>query len=220
LVEQVYRDEPFANRGWFEKVNATEINSLIGRAQNQAVPEVERRQAFGQVTEHAYGNVLQLAASLTGSEEDAQDVTQEAFRKAWKYIHSFRGDSLFSTWLYQVTINTAKSFRQQRTRRQQIEELGVFGLHVVKDSIQPVFDPADTSPDNDPEKQLEATILHSRLEAALGSIPTKLRAVVVLKEVQDLSHAQIAERLNISESAAKVRLHRARKALRRAVFDT
>ena len=76
----------------------------------------------------------------------------------------------------------------------------------------------DTHPDRDPEAQADAALLRQRLEAAIADLPPRLRAVVVLRDVYDLGHAEIAEELGITESAAKVRLHRARRKLRGVVF--
>mgnify|MGYP003831238033 CR=1 FL=1 len=76
----------------------------------------------------------------------------------------------------------------------------------------------DPKPEHDPAAAADATLLRERLEAAVAELPPRLRAVVVLRDIYDLSHAEIAQQLAISESAAKVRLHRARRRLRAEVF--
>ena len=77
---------------------------------------------------------------------------------------------------------------------------------------------ADLAPESDPEMMADAGLLRARLESAVAELPPRLRAVVVLRDIYDLNHAEIAEELGISESAAKVRLHRARRKLRSQVF--
>ncbi len=77
---------------------------------------------------------------------------------------------------------------------------------------------ADTHPENDPDAAASAAMLRSRLDEAVAGLPPRLRAVVVLRDIYDLNHAEVAEQLGISESAAKVRLHRARRRLRTEVF--
>ena len=146
-----------------------------------------------------------LAYRLTGDEEDARDVVQEAYFRAYKGLGRFRGDAQFSTWMYRITANCASTQlgRRRRHRHDELhEDLAV----------------ADERPSADPELQLEAVGLRSRVQAALAELPPKLRAVVVLRDIYDLPHEAIAAELGISESAAKVRLHRARKKLREQVL--
>jgi RNA polymerase sigma-70 factor (ECF subfamily) len=132
-------------------------------------------------------------------------VVQEAYLRAFKSIGRFRGDAQFTTWLYRITANCASTHLGRR-RRHRHDELGE------------EVDVPDTSPDHDPAAMASATMLRDRLEAAVAELPPRLRAVVVLRDIYDLNHAQIAEELGITESAAKVRLHRARRRLRTQVF--
>lgn len=161
--------------------------------------------AFEELVRATYAETYTLARRLTGNEEDASDVVQEAYLRAYRGLHRFRGDAQFSTWLYRITANCASSHMGRRSRRR---------TEALPDDAAVV----DVSPDRDPSARAEATLLRDQVEEALAALPPKLRAVVVLRDVYDLPHEAIAAELGISESAAKVRLHRARRQLRDRVF--
>jgi len=152
-----------------------------------------------------YAGTYTLAYRLTGDEEDASDVVQEAYLRAFRGLRRFRGDARFTTWLYRITANCASTqmTRRNRHRHEELEE----------DSGVP-----DRRPEVDPEAMAEGSALHDRVEAALEELPPRLRAVVVLRDVYDMPHEAIAAELGISEAAAKVRLHRARRRLREQLF--
>jgi len=163
------------------------------------------RGAFDELVRRTYSDTYTLALRLLGNPEDARDVTQETYLRAFRSMPNFRGDAQFSTWLYRITANCASSHlgRRARHRHEELtEELSV----------------ADVDPTRDPEARGEAGALRAELVLALRRLPPKLRAVVVLRDIYDMPHAEIAEELAISESAAKVRLHRARRRLREELF--
>lgn len=163
------------------------------------------REAFDELVRVTYADTYTLALRLTGNEEDARDVVQEAYFRAFRGLKRFRGDAQFSTWMYRITANCANTHLGRRNKHRHEELL---------DSA-PV---ADERPSSDPQLQNEATALRHRLTAALETLPPKLRQVVVLRDIYDLPHEAIAAELGISETAAKVRLHRARKKLREDLF--
>ncbi|MGI9032866.1 MAG: RNA polymerase sigma factor [Acidimicrobiales bacterium] len=163
------------------------------------------RSAFEQLVRSTYADAYTLAYRLTGNEDDARDVVQEAYERAYKAIKRFRGDSRFSTWMYRITANCASTLLVRRTRASH-DELS------LDEAV------ADSRPEADPEAMAEAGFVRDRLTAALADLPPRLRAVVVLRDVYDLPHEAIAAELGISEEAAKVRLHRARRKLRERLF--
>ena len=165
------------------------------------------REAFDELVRVTSRDTYTLAYRLVGNEEDARDVVQEAYLRAYKGIGKFRGDAQFSTWLYRITANCANTHLSKRRRHVHDE---------LSDDAQSYL--ADQNPERDPQASLSATSLRDRLTVALDELPPKLRAVVVLRDVYDLPHEAIASELGISETAAKVRLHRARRKLREAVF--
>jgi RNA polymerase sigma-70 factor, ECF subfamily len=162
--------------------------------------------AFDELVRMTYVDTYTLAVRLTGNEEDAADVVQEAYLRAWKAIARFRGDSRFSTWMYRITANAAYTHigRRRRARTEPLDEL---------------LEPIEEAVAARPEPAAESAALLAQLAEAVGELPPKLRAVVVLKDVYGLAHDEIAEELGISVTAAKVRLHRGRKRLREMLFD-
>lgn len=163
------------------------------------------REAFDELVRETFADTYTLAFRLVGHEEDARDVVQEAYLRAYRGLGNFRGDAQFTTWLYRITANCASTYLGKR-RRHRHEEMPV-------DDLMP-----DTHFVGDPAANSEASALRGELNVALQELPPKLRTVVVLRDVYDLPHEAIAEELGISESAAKVRLHRARRQLRERLF--
>ena len=171
-----------------------------------AAAQTGDRAAFEGLVRATQADVYTLALRLTGDEEDARDVTQEAYLRAYKGLARFRGDAQFSTWMYRITANCANTHLAKRHKHR----------HEVLDEANPV---ADDRPANDPQLQADATALRHRVTAALEDLPPKLRQVVVLRDIYDLPHEAIAEELGISVAAAKVRLHRARRKLRDTLYE-
>ena len=157
--------------------------------------------AFDALVRATYVDTYTLAHRLTGDDEDARDVTQETYLRAYRGLRRFRGDAQFTTWLYRITTNCASTHLGRRSRHRHEE------LH---DDL-PVD---DLRPASDPVGRAEHGALRERVGHALRALPPRLRAVVVLRDIYDLPHEAIAAELGISESAAKVRLHRARRKLR------
>jgi RNA polymerase sigma-70 factor, ECF subfamily len=164
------------------------------------------RDAFDELVRRTYVDTYTLALRLTSHEEDARDVVQEAYLRAWKGLHRFRGDSQFSTWLYRITANTAFTLLQKRRRHRTAR-------------LDEIDEPLETTPDSSPEIVAEARSGLDDLAAALGRLPAGLRQVIVLKDVYGLTHEAIAQETGISVAAAKVRLHRGRKRLRDLLYD-
>jgi RNA polymerase sigma-70 factor, ECF subfamily len=165
------------------------------------------RQAFDELVRRTYVETYTLAMRLTAHEEDARDVVQETYLRAWRGLGSFRGDAQFTTWLYRITANTAYTTVKRR-RRHRADALDAM-----------IHDPVEVRLDAQPEESAQQSAMLDRLSVALDQLPPKLRVLVVLKDVYGLSHEEIADELGISVSAAKVRLHRGRKKLRDLLYD-
>jgi RNA polymerase sigma-70 factor (ECF subfamily) len=164
------------------------------------------REAFDELVRRTYVDTYTLAVRLTGNEEDARDVVQEAYLRAWKGIGRFRGDAQFTTWLYRITANASYTLVQKR-RRRRVEPLEM------------ADEPVETALEAQPEAAAESAAMMARLSEAVAELPPKLRSIVVLKDVYGLPHEAIAEELGISVAAAKVRLHRGRKKLRDVLYE-
>ena len=163
------------------------------------------REAFDELVKATYADTYTLAYRLTGDEEDARDVVQEAYLRAFRGLKRFRGDAQFTTWMYRITANCASTFLGKRGRHRHDE---------LPDEV-----PLDVDrPAGNPEATLDASASRAQLQDALRRLPPRLRSVVLLRDVYDLPHESIAAELGISESAAKVRLRRARCKLREELY--
>ncbi|HWJ61286.1 MAG TPA: sigma-70 family RNA polymerase sigma factor [Acidimicrobiales bacterium] len=161
--------------------------------------------SFEELVKRTSADTYTLARRLVSDDDDARDVVQDAYLRAYRSIGSFRGDAQFTTWLYRITANCASTHLGRRRRHRH-------------DELDEEVDVPDVKPEHDPQAAADGALLRHQLEDAIAQLPPRLRAVVVLRDIYDLSHAEIAEHLGISESAAKVRLHRARRRLRTQVF--
>ena len=151
-----------------------------------------------------------LALRLTGNEDDACDVVQEAYLRAFRSIARFRGDASVATWLYRIVANCSASHHRKSRRRRET-------------ALSAAFSEAFASAD-ELEAGSDGLILRvderARLLEALGQLSPTLRAPVVLHDVYGFAHADIGKSLGISRSAAKVRLHHARRQLKDALCET
>ena len=182
-----------------EVIVSSDIDELVSEAQRGD------HRAFEELVRRTYNDTYTLAFRLTGDEEDARDVVQETYLRVHKGLKKFRGDAQFSTWLHRITANCANTFLGRRLRSRTDE--------LPEDSAI-----VDLNPQIDPVHRADVGDLRNQLTDALRTLPPKLRAVVVLRDIYDLPHESIAAELGISESAAKVRLHRARKRLRERLY--
>ena len=162
--------------------------------------------AWRRLVEVTQRDVYALCLRILRDPQDAAEATQDTYVKVWKGLWSFRGDALFTTWLYRVGANAAISKQRSRKRRREHESGGDEMLTQV---------PAPGSTETEVEARLDLRVV----EECVGRLPDHYRSVVVLRDVYGLSMAEIASQLKISETAAKVRLHRARKKLKEMVED-
>ncbi len=187
-----------------------EADEQRGEAWERLVPLARDgdHRAFEQLVRMTSPACYSLALRLVGNEHDAGDVLQEAYLRAYRSLRRFRGDSAFSTWLHRITVNCATDLLEQRRRASHdlLDDSGV-GRGLV-----------ELRAERDPEAAAGISDDRQRLVEALRELPDELRLVVVLRDVYDLAHREIAKELGISQGAAKVRLHRARLRLRQRLF--
>jgi RNA polymerase sigma-70 factor, ECF subfamily len=157
--------------------------------------------------------LLRLAGQLMGDADEAEDVLQEAFIRACDRIDSFRGESGLGTWLHRIVINTA--LMRLRARRP-----------VASDDIDRMITESRdgawqsvSSGGREPSQQVLGAELFDRMSVAIEQLPESLRTAFVLREVEGMSTKEAAGILEISESALKVRLHRARLGLRQELAE-
>ncbi len=159
-----------------------------------------------------YADVYALAYRLVRDRDDAADVTQEVYVRVLRSVAGFRGDSAFGTWLHRVTVNTALTAlrRRSRTARPSGEAFALPG----DDSVHALVDPSAG-----PEERAERAELLARAEAAVAALPESSRTIVVLRDVEGLSTAEVARSTGLTETAVKVWLFRARERLRASLTD-
>jgi RNA polymerase sigma-70 factor (ECF subfamily) len=152
--------------------------------------------------------VYRLAMHITGSRPDAEEVVQDAFWRVVQKIETFRGDAAFGSWLYRITTNCAYS--TLRVRRARHQETWMHEGSVMVDAHVPEFQDWSARI-ADPALQFE---LRNVLTAALDSLPEAYRAIVVLRDVEELSLQDVSQITGLSVGAVKTRTHRARLVLR------
>jgi len=165
-------------------------------------------EAFEQLVTRYDRKLLRIAQSVTRNKEDSQDAVQETFLKVFQHLGEFREDSQFSTWLFRITVNQSlMKLRKQRTTR----ELSLDERFETEGNAVPI-EVTDWSPN--PEQLYGTSELRRILIKTLEALPSILRTVFVLRDIEELSIDQTAEILKVSRSAVKARLWRARLQLR------
>jgi RNA polymerase sigma-70 factor (ECF subfamily) len=166
------------------------------------------KQAFALLVDQNSDPIYRLALKMTGNPQDAEDVLQETFIKAYNHIHSFEGRSKVSTWLFRIATNEALMLlRKRKDGLVDIDE----GVETDDGEVMPVqiVDWCCL-----PEKELLSAESRDHLREAAMKLSDSTRAAFLLRDVEGLSTKDAAEALDISESALKVRLMRARMELR------
>ncbi len=162
--------------------------------------------AFEQLVLEYEKNVYNIALKMTSNPEDAQDMTQEAFIKAFNSLSNFRGESKFSVWLYRIVNNVCLDFLRSRNRRPTVS------LSVSDDDgEESQLDIADES--QSPERLLDKTLTRESVRRGLESLAPEYRQILLLREIQGLSYDEIAQSLGIEVGTVKSRIFRARKKL-------
>ena len=158
-------------------------------------------QAFTKFVRDNSSLVYRVALRMLG-DESAQDASQEVWIRVWRNIQGFRGGSAFSTWLYRITMNTCLSLRQRESRREERE----YGEEMP-------YLPEPPGGDADPEAAALSAERREEIEAALQHVRSEHRAALVLRHMEGLSYAEIAEVLEVPDGTAKGWVSRGRAAL-------
>ena len=158
-------------------------------------------EAFARLVRNYSGLVYRVTSRILGA-EDAQDASQEAWIRAWRNIKKFRGESAFSTWLYRITVNACLGIR----RRKQNREAREVGGELTYLPVLPGYE-------DDPETTALAGERREELLRALKRVRTEHRAALVLRHMEGLSYAEVAEILNVPNGTAKAWVNRGRAAL-------
>lgn len=168
----------------------------------------KEKPAFARLVEQNSEKIYRLALKMVGNEQDAEDVLQETFIKAFNHIEGFEARAKLSTWLYRIAVN--ESLMLLRKRKKRLVDLNA-GFEIESGDVLPqqIVDWCCL-----PEKELMSEESRRHINQAMQTLSDANRAVFVLRDIEGLSTRETAETLEISESAAKVRLMRARMLLR------
>jgi RNA polymerase sigma-70 factor, ECF subfamily len=177
--------------------------SRLRQDDREAVEACQRgeREAFDRLVERYQRDIYRLCYRYVNNHEDASDMAQEVFLKAYRAIGRFRGDSSFSTWLYRIAVNTCLNFRAGRRP----------ALQEVPDSL----------PDRQPgvSERLEGEESAARVREAVSRLPEKQRATVILKVYHDLTHEEVAGILGSTVGTVKANLFHALGKLRKLMAE-
>lgn len=194
-------------------------SSRMGGPVRENLPETDlireaqagSRTAFDALVRQYDQAVLRLAMHLTGSEQDAQDIQQEAFLKAYRYLGNFRFECSFYTWIYRIVTNLCLDHLRRRKARREDQAVMIDSSGEEMDLMTNVSD--DRSGAN-PARELDRKFLGQRILMALDELTPRERMVFELKHYQGLRLRTIGEMLNTTEETAKNTLFRATKKLR------
>jgi RNA polymerase sigma-70 factor (ECF subfamily) len=165
-------------------------------------------EAFEELVNRYENKIYRLGVNITGSPEDAEDVLQEAFLKAFQHLAEFREDSRFYTWLVRIAVNEGLMKLRKRRGDRSVpleDEIGEDGEPIPREL-------ADWKPN--PEQIYAQAEIENILRDAAQKLPATYRTVFLLRDVEDLSTAETASILNLTEGTVKARLFRARLMLR------
>jgi len=167
--------------------------------------------AFAELVDANIGRMLAVARRMLGNEEDANDAVQDAFMSAFKAIDRFEGNAQLGTWLHRIAVNA--SLMKLRSRKRRKNEISVEALLPAfkNDGHMAVMPEAWTVTSDELAVQSETK---SRIRELIESLPADYRDVVLLRDIEELDTKQTSKILDVSESAVKTRLHRARQALK------
>jgi RNA polymerase sigma-70 factor (ECF subfamily) len=194
---------------------STAEDLFLERAEDQFLERLKRHDAaaFEQLVAERTGDIYGLLFRLTGDAEEARDLSQETFLRAFQAIEKFRGDADLKTWLYRIAINQARNrWRWWRRRRR---DATVSLDATIGEREQTVATHLEDANASDPEQETLARERQNQLREALGELRSAYREAVVLRDIEGLTYEEIAATLQINIGTVKSRLARGRLELRR-----
>lgn len=196
------------SENWMSLTPTTPVGSAFDESALVAKAKAGDAQAFSDLVNHYERKIYRLAKHITQNDEDAEDVLQETFLKAYEHLENFQGNSKFYTWIVRIAVN--ESLMKLRKRK--------------SDRTVPLDEPVDTGEEmvareiavweDNPEQRYGRDEMQEILNSAVQSLKPDFRTVFILRDIEELSTEETAETLGISIPAVKSRLLRARLALR------
>ncbi|RJP59328.1 MAG: sigma-70 family RNA polymerase sigma factor [Candidatus Auribacter fodinae] len=163
-------------------------------------------EAFDQIVRRYESKVLGVLYGMMRNSDDARDVAQDVFVKAYKSVDKFRGDSKLYTWLYRITVNMAIDYMRKKQKKAKVE----YNDEVKISDDNPAV-PVDRI---NPSKTVQNKELRTKLQEAIEQLPEEQKSTFVLREMQDMSYQEIADVMNCSVGTVMSRLFYARKKVR------
>ncbi len=190
------------------------IQSMSADVDQQLVERVQQgdKRAFDLLVLKYQHKILAIVSRFIKDSAEVHDVSQEAFIKAYRALHNFRGDSAFYTWLYRIAVNTAKNYLVSRGRRPP--------LHDVDVDDAEFYSGAEGMRDiNTPENELMRDELQEVVDGAISGLPEDLRTAVTLREMEGLSYEEIADVMRCPVGTVRSRIFRAREAIDKRISE-
>lgn len=166
---------------------------------------------FGELVEQSYRKVYNLAYRLSGNRQDAEDLTQEAFYRAYRSFGDFEGDKPFENWIFRIVTRLFLDLKRSRRRRIQAVSFDA-PVRAPGHDDEISIDVADDGPN--PEQTFFFDQMSEELECALSKLKPEHRVMVMLADVQGMPYQEIAEVVGVPVGTVRSRLHRAHKQLR------
>ncbi|MCX7804095.1 MAG: sigma-70 family RNA polymerase sigma factor [Planctomycetota bacterium] len=206
------RDRPIRPAGAGGGTPAGSDEALVKRAMRGDA------EAFEAIVTRYQDRIYNLIFRMTGSADEAEDLTQETFLKAYRALPGFRRGSQLFTWLYRIAVNAVYSHGRRERRRRETEGISLDAEPVGSEETGGIVSiPDRASPP--PDSVLEAADINERVQKAILDLDEEYRSVVLLRDMEGLDYGQIADLIGISRAAVKSRLHRARLELARKLKD-
>lgn len=169
--------------------------------------------AYAELIRLYHGKIYGMIYNMTANREDAEDLAQDVFIKAYDSLPRFKGESSFYTWIYRIAINRTLNFLKKRSRKAAIS-LDDVDLAIERDPAYVAL-----SSKSNPAKDFTLTELREKLNIALLVLSDKHRAVIVMHDIQGMPHEEIAEVLGCSSGTVRSRIFYARQCLQRELGD-
>ena len=148
-----------------------------------------------------------MARSIVAEDAEAEDIMQDAYVRAYEHLRQYAGEAKFSTWLTKIAVYEALARKKRRSRTEELEAMPDWESRIQEDK-------------HSPEQNALTGELRSAIESAMQQLPDSYRTPFVLREVEGMSPAEVADCLGISEANVKVRVHRAKALLRKSLYSS
>lgn len=175
------------------------------------------KEAFRELFERYQRKVMAIALGMVNNPEDAMEIVQDTFVRAYENLEGFKGESSFYTWLFRITVNRAIDHRRYQRRNPTVGLQEEFGIPESDEPYDEFL--SDEEGKTDPVRQVESREIGNRVAEAIAELTPYHRAVILLREIEGLSYEEISRVMQCSKGTVMSRLHYARKKLQSKLKD-